>query len=918
MRKTINSSINNEEPYSDSEALQFRHALDQHAIVSTADIKGTITSVNSKFCEISGYSEKELIGKNHRILNSSYHDTKFFKQMWSIISSGSTWQGNICNKSKSGELYWVESSIIPVVDENRKPIEYISIRTDITKIKKLEIALYNSNKRLRDSQKFAHIGTWDWDIKTDNLFWSEQIGPLFGYGKDELETSYDNFLNSIHADDRQDVVDAINNCINDNEYYNIEHRCVWPDGSIHWLHESGDVVRDSNGVAQHMLGVVQDITKRKEFERRLKTSEARLTHAQRMARMGNWEWNIKTNKIYWSDEIYDIYGCDKELFELTTNTISNFIHHDDLDKVKSFEEKIITGMKDKISFRILRNDGVSRHILQRAEIEYDSQNEPAIMLGTTQDVTEQVELEEKLIRQKTIFESMFRDASDAMVMADTNRKIVMVNPAFVDLFGYQQAEIIGKETKFLYRYEEEYGQQGKKRFNVNSKSITRSSSYVIEYTKKNGEYFISSTIGSVLKEPNGNVIGYLGHIRDITQEKNNEQLIIKSKEDAEKANQAKTEFLSSMSHELRTPMNAILGFSQLLELDDNNNLSAEQKGDILEIKRAGEHLLKLINEVLDLSKIESGGVDVTLENIDYLELVRECKSTIEPIANKRSVTINIIGEENFCNNKISLNADKTRIRQVLLNLLSNAVKYNKQNGVIDITLEITDFSMAKISIEDSGIGISDDNLLNLFTPFQRFSDKQTSVEGTGIGLVITKRLIELMGGRIGVDSTLGIGSTFWFELTVNTAPDMVENSGTNSSQHLNNNDLLNNLNIIYIEDNPANLRLVSELLSKRSISNLITSPNPELGLELINIHLPDLILLDINLPGMNGYEVLSEIKNNELTKNIPVIAISAHAMLNDIEHALKLGFVDYITKPLDIHYFYEVIDKYRHGKNREK
>lgn len=765
-----------------NEMEQIHKALNEHAIVSTTDVKGNITAVNKKFCEISGYSEKELLGKNHRILNSDTHNDAFFIDMWQTITSAKTWHGNICNKRKDGQLYWVESSITPVLDSNRNIIKYISIRTDITYIKGLELEL--------------------------------------------------------------------------------------------------------------------------------RKSESRFENAQRMVRMGNWEWDLKTNSVYWSDEMYEIYGCDKEIPIENHENVNKFIHTDDIDKVKSYEETIKSGFKERLSYRVIRNDRTLRYIMQHAEIKYDSNNEPAVMLGAIHDITEQVELEYKLSHQKAIFESMFRDAQDAMVMADTDRKIVMINPAFSKLFGYGQDEVVGRTSQFLYKNEEEYKQQGDKRFNNNTDAEYKNTGYEIEYRQKNGDTFISNTIGSILKETNGNTIGFLGNIRDITRKIQDKQLIIASKEEAEKANKAKSEFLSSMSHELRTPMNAILGFSQLLEMDYENNLSDEQKADVKEIKNAGEHLLELINEVLDLSKIESGGINIVLEDIDYLELVMECVSIIKPIAKKRNIKINITDEDIYSNNKLSLNADRTRLRQVLLNLLSNSVKYNKPNESIDIYCEKIKDDVVRISIVDHGIGITEQNLQKIFTPFQRFVDDDSAIEGTGIGLVISKRLIELMGGNIGVTSELGKGSTFWFEITLNYVPKIIKKIVTplNKSES---DKSCGDFTIVYIEDNPANLRLVSKLLSKREKIMLITAPNPEIGLELINVHLPQLILLDINLPGMNGYQVLSEIKNNDKTVNIPVVAISANAMQSEIDHAYKLGFVEYLTKPLNLSYFYEVIDKFR-------
>ena len=372
--------------------------------------------------------------------------------------------------------------------------------------KEVKHALEKSENRFKMSQTFANIGTWDWNIKSGDLYWSDRIPALFGGEEGNMETSYDNFVAAIHPEDREMVVGAINSCIENNDEYDIEHRVIWPDGSIHWLHESGDMVHDEDGNPANMLGVVQDVTAKKDAE------------------------------------------------------------------VK----------------------------------------------------------------------------------------------------------------------------------------------------------------------------------------------IILAKEEADRANKAKSEFLSSMSHELRTPLNAILGFGQMLELDADT-FNETQQGNVKEIIYAGNHLLTLINEVLDLAKIESGKLDIVMEKVDFDEVLEKSVALIEPLAAKRNIELSnlAIGKGYI------VCADKVRLTQVLVNILSNAVKYNHENGHITIKSELVATQRLRISITDSGGGISKQNIDKLFNPFERL-DAKNNVEGSGIGLVICKSLMELMGGTIGVKSTLGEGSTFWVEIALTT------------------------------------------------------------------------------------------------------------------------------------------------------
>ncbi len=619
-----------------------KFALDQHAIVSIADAAGRITYTNHKFSEISQYSEQELLGKNHRILNSGYHEPAFFRQMWETISTGRVWQGEIRNRSKNGRYYWVGTTIVPFLDEAGKPYQYISIRTEITRIKETE-------ERFRHGQVYANIGTWDWDIQSGELFWSERIGPLFGYAEGELETSYANFLAAIHPEDRQYVVDSVNACVEHGAEYNIEHRVVWPDGAIVWLKETGNVVRDANGKALRMLGVVQDITPRKQAE-----------------------------------------------------------------------EEVL-------------------------------------------------------------------------------------------------------------------------------------------------------------------------HARD----------------EAERANQAKSEFLARMSHELRTPLNAILGFGQLLESDPAAPLSVSQLENVELILKAGWHLLALINEVLDLAKIEAGNIDMSIEDVGMSEVLEECLSIISPLAEQRNVQV--VGAS--CDSlSCVVHADRVRLKQVLLNLLSNAIKYNCDGGSVTLAYQTSMPGRLRISVADTGVGLTPEQQKNLFQPFNRLGAEHGEEQGTGIGLIIARHMVELMGGCVGVESEPGRGSTFWIELNLGhslrpaTAGEQVVPAvpvPEIGAHHC----------VLYIEDNPANLKLVARILTRRMDLDLITAHTGELGLELARHRRPELIILDINLPGMDGIELRGRLRLYEETRDIPVIALSANVLPRDIERAMNAGFQDYVTKPIRVETLFAAVDR---------
>ena len=393
-------------------------------------------------------------------------------------------------------------------------------------------------------------------------------------------------------------------------------------------------------------------------------------------------------------------------------------------------------------------------------------------------------------------------------------------------------------------------------------------------------------------------ITMLLQVKELSDQLKNARLV------AEKANLAKSEFLSSMSHELRSPLNAILGFTQLMETDSTPP-TPSQKESISHILRAGWHLLALINEILDLAKIESRQVSLVEEPVSLGEIMRECKAMIEPQAQQQGICISYP----LFDLPYFVLADRTRLKQVLVNLLSNAVKYNSPQGAVEVKCTESTPGRICISIRDTGSGLSPEQLTQLFQPFNRLGQEAGTVEGTGIGLVVTKQLVELMGGKIGVESTVGAGSVFWFELISVAGPvltvdasDTAPSAGTDQARGA------RLYTLLYIEDIPANLALVEQIIARHPDIRLLTALNGISGIETARSSLPDVILTDINLPDISGYEVLKTLGSDTATAHIPVIAISANAMPVDIQNGLNAGFFRYITKPIKVDEFMLVLD----------
>jgi signal transduction histidine kinase/CheY-like chemotaxis protein len=440
--------------------------------------------------------------------------------------------------------------------------------------------------------------------------------------------------------------------------------------------------------------------------------------------------------------------------------------------------------------------------------------------------------------------------------------------------------------------------------------------YEMTKVRKDGSRFPAIVSVTALHDDAGTVIGYLRIATDNTARKAVESALLesnieleKAKAAAEKANLAKSDFLSGMSHELRSPLHTILGFAQLIDGDDPQP-TLRQAASVEQILKAGWYLLELINEILDLSQIDSGNLAISSEPTSLAEVLRECRAMIVPQGRKRGIQVTFpdTGIPYF------VDADRTRLKQVLINLLSNAIKYNSAHGTVVVDCAMSTSASTpkrvRVSISDTGAGLSPEMLLQLFQPFSRLGQERTEVEGTGIGLVMSKRLVEMMGGVIGVESTVGSGSVFWFELNSAAAPrpgSDAEHDPTSEQSSVQSGAPRRTL--LYVEDNPANTKLVEQIIARhRPNIHLLCAGDGNEGIRLARAHQPDVILMDINLPGMSGIEAFRILGQDPVTASIPVVALSANAMPRDIKNGLDAGFFRYLTKPIRVNEFMQTLD----------
>jgi PAS domain S-box-containing protein len=499
------------------------------------------------------------------------------------------------------------------------------------------------------------------------------------------------------------------------------------------------------------------------------------------------------------------------------------------------------------------------------------------------------------------FRAVAHSAPDAIVLADEKGRVIFWNQSAQKMFGYQPLEIVGQPLNTLVPMPDrkngnEYFETLKQGSAAGSIRDTRE----MRGRRNDGSEF--STEISIASWVSDDQLYFIGMIRDISNREMAEEQMRDAREAADRANQAKSEFLSSMSHELRTPMNSILGFGQLLQTNPEEPLTETQAQCVNQVLNAGRHLLGLINEVLDLAKIESGQLTVSLETVHTARVVKESVELISSLADSRGITVELSCPDGDIPQIV---ADPARLRQVLLNVMSNAVKYNCDKGTVSIACRRTDDNFLRIGVSDTGPGIPEDRKEEVFRPFLRLGTEASSAEGTGIGLTITRRLVELMNGRIDFESTIGAGTTFWIDMPIASQIDPATHPGTtdpgeNPSQAFQFEDKDARGRILYIEDNPTNLRLMEQIVDRIPGLAIISAHTGELGVELAKTEEPDIIVLDINLPGMDGYATLNLLKKDEATRLIPVIALSANVMPNDPIRGQVAGFFTYLTKPIRV------------------
>ncbi len=909
-----------------------------------------ILYVNRAFTQTTGYSSEEVVGQSPQILYGPETDAATLAKIFQAMAERQPLNAEMLNYRKDGTKFWVELNLVPVADERGRISHWVSVRRDITERKRIEANLRENEERLSLALQTARIGSWDMNLETRQTVWSAEHNRMFDLPPDQRVGVLEQWLERVHPEDRQKPSDALPAAMEAGQDYENELRAVHRDGSVHWIAGKVRGFRNEAGKLVRLLGTVRDITERKQFE-------AQREESARLAAMGA-EIGLALTR---HDALSDVlHRCAEVLVHRlgaafarvwTLNEATNVLElqasaglYTHLDgphsrvPVGKFKIGLIAqerlphltnqvvgdprvgnqawarenGMVAFAGYPLIVDDRVvgvlalfSREALSQTAFQALESIANAVAVGIEHRMSQAER--GALARQVSL---LLESTAEGVCGVDLQGCVTFINRSGAQTLGYQPEEMLGQPMHLLAHHHHADGSVYPAEDCPVYQTVKSGQSVRVDddvFWRRDGTSFPVEYACAAIRE-DGQIRGAVYTFADITARKRAEAALLQTKvraeeaqAEAERANLAKSEFLSRMSHELRTPLNAILGFGQLLEMDAQSDRQREKLSHILQ---GGKHLLGLINEVLDIARIESGKMELTPEAVSVAEIFHGAAALIRPLADQRNIRL---GRCTGAACEGSMWADRQRLSQVVINLLSNAVKYNRPGGSVSLTCEPSaQPGRLRLAVSDTGPGIAPDDLTKLFTPFERLGAEQSNVEGTGIGLALCKGLIEAMGGSIGVESAVGRGSTFYFDLPSSTSSSRRDENAPGpepvrlpAGQHT----------ILCIEDNLANFALIEQVLEeKRPGVRLLGAMRGQLGMEMAREHRPDLILLDLQLPDISGDKVLRLLQADAATRDIPVIMVSADATKGQSQRLLNLGAQSYLTKPIDIRMFLRTVD----------
>ncbi len=933
-----------------------KYALDQHSIVAITDVKGTITFVNDKFCKVSGYSREELLGRNHRLVNSGHHDIDFWRDMYRSIAKGKTWHGEVCNRGKNGQIYWMNSTIVPFIGKNGKPHSYIAIRTDITEQKQAERSTLETLSLLEamlESTEYGILITSKYGVAVrsnkrfkkmwgipDEIVDSKDEKAMLEHVKDQL-VDPEKFVQSVkdlHAGHEKKVFDTLE--FKDGRVLERSSRPIMVDGK--W---------------EGRLWNFLDITARYQTRLALVEKTTQMELVMENTDVGIWDWQLESDKMTFNQRWAEILGYT--LNELATVNMSEWwsvnCHPDDLQHSARRIKQHWRGDTDRYSceLRLRHRQGHWVWVLDSGKvIERDAAGRPTRMIGTYLDISDSKADELARKEQTKAIQLLHETASTANNTSDVQTVLqscieaiclyigwpvghAYINaadepdklvPTKIWYFDKNRAFTSFKKISEETTFESGVGlpgrvlASGKSEWLVNmhiNKDINSPRAKCAEdFGLRTGfaiPVLAHKTVVAVLEffspetiEPDANYIEVIenvgAQIGRVIERRRAEKALHHAKEEAERATRSKSEFLANMSHEIRTPMNGVIGMTNLL-LD--SKLDDEQHERARIIKRSGESLLAIINDILDFSKIEAGKLDLELIDFNLATLLADVAASLTYQAEEKGLEFicptHLVADQWF-------RGDPVRIRQILINLVSNAIKFTEHGEVTVGYEQISeggDHSLLRFTVTDTGIGLDMDQRLTLFEKFTQADNSTTrKFGGTGLGLSICKQLVEIMGGEIGLDSVMGEGASFWFTLKL-TNVDRQPSSPNRTNE-------LQQHKVLIVDDNFTQRRFLSQVLEAWGLEHALAD-NGRTALTILREAVLagkpyTIVLLDLQMPEMDGIQLGTLIRGDvQLAATRRVLFTSQGGRRGDAEKIRDKGFDACLSKPIQPSQLYNAL-----------
>ena len=793
-----------------------------------------------------------------------------------------------------GKTRWIHSQWEVKNGPNGLPDRAVGIMMDDTDAYDAARALGDVNAQLKLAVELGQIAIWRHDLRTQRMYYSDRAFRLLQMAPRPEGLSLEEVRSLIHPDDIPLVIASAARALDSDQPTDMEARYRRLDGQYRYVMTRRVIERDPAGMPVAFVGVALDVTERVEQRQQAEELARRLEAASQSAGIGLWTTADDPPESDWNAQMFALFDrFDPPGVPSFGEWIRQCVHDDDRERVGREARAFLTAQDGpcEIEFRILRRDGSVRWIVMRADRDHASVGRRRL-LGVVMDVTEHHAALDALRDASERASIIAAHAGIGMWEAHLDGSPERWDEQMFHLRGLSpRLPMPGREERMAMVHPDDLANVLDARPGA---ALAQSASYEFRVRLPDGGWRWLASRSALVHDAAGRPVRRVGVNWDVTETKEAE-LMRQQAALAEREVHAKSQFLSRMSHELRTPLNAVLGFTQLLQIEARRSADTAQLAKLGHIRAAGDHLLSLINDVLDLSGLESGELRLHLHAVDLGALLHEAVPLVESLAAQHGVTVEVGIAEG------AVRADPTRLRQVLINLLSNAIKYNRRGGRVFVQTRHAGANVV-LRVRDTGRGLTTAQLANLFEPFNRFGAESEGIEGTGIGLTIVKALVEGMGGSVAVASTPGEGTAFDVTLPLaNSAASSAPSIEAPGSARAPWSEPCRERagSILYIEDNQVNVLLVEELVKSVAGLGIASEPTGAAGVARARAMQPDLVLIDLQLPDFDGFEVLRRLRAEPGTRGIPCIALSANAMPEDIERGLAAGFADYWTKPID-------------------